>query len=247
MVRTSKTVSRFLRILFRTVAVYAAGAWAAVEIVEFAVRQYGLSQFLVDAAVIVAFGGGMVTAVLVWFHGESGRQKVPASEILVVSSIIVATASTLIYLSRGSPTEAFENLRGYRLVLEFRYPDNADPEDFHIAMSPTEAIEMIDGGMFSLAPEDGHIRGSILQAQFDGHPTMFVDSPESDFLEVTFVLPYEPADLSELIALGGTHESAKINTTGLSIQFESRILLEEQDGGATIRLVSTPSLPDSEL
>jgi len=64
----ANTVPKLHRILFRTVTVYAAGAWAAVEIVEFAVRQYGLSQILVDAAVVVAFGGGMVAAVLVWFH-----------------------------------------------------------------------------------------------------------------------------------------------------------------------------------
>jgi len=243
----SKTVPKFLRILFRTVAVYAAGAWAAVEIVEFAVRQYGLSQLLVDAAVVVAFGGGMVAAVLVWFHGEPGSQKAPASEILVISGIVVATASALIYLSSGGPTKAFDDLHGYRLVLEFRYPDNADPEDFHIAMSPTEAIEMIDGGMFSLGPEDGHIRGSIIRAQFEGHPTMFVDSPESDFNKVEFILPYEPTDLIELIALGPAHDGANINTAGLSIQIESRILIEKQEGGATIRLVSTPSLPASEL
>ena len=56
----SKKVPEYLRTLFRAVAVYAAGAWVAVEVVDFAVQQYGLSKFLIDAAVIVAFGGGMI-------------------------------------------------------------------------------------------------------------------------------------------------------------------------------------------
>jgi hypothetical protein len=236
----SKTVPDYLRLLFRAVAVYAAGAWVAVEVVDFAVRHYGLSNFLVDAAVIVAFGGGMVTAVLVWFHGESGRQKVSVSEIIVVSSILLTTVSGLLYLSSGSPTKAFDDLLGYRLVLEYRGRDNVDGNDdghgHHIAMSPIEGIKAIDGGMFSLAPEDGHIRGPIIQSQFDGHPTMFVDSPDSDFIQVIFVLPFEPTDLRELIVLGTTHDRAKIDTAGLSIQIESSIAITEQENGATIRV-----------
>lgn len=159
----------------------------------------------------------------------------------------MATASALFYLASSSPTKPFDELPGYRLVLEFRPSNFEDPDEFYFGMSPIEAIEAIDGGIFSLAPEEGHIRGKIVRAQFEGHPAMFVDSPESDFVEVIFVLPYEPTDLSDLIALGAMHDSANIDTAGLSIQFESRILLEEQDGGATIRLVSTPSLPDNEL
>jgi hypothetical protein len=150
----SKKVPEYLRLLFRAVAVYAAGTWVAVEVVDFAVRQYGLSKFLVDAAVIVAFGGGMVTAVLVWFHGESGRQKFSAPEILAISGIVIAAASGLLYLNTGSPIKTFENFPGYRLVLEFRMLDDHDTLH-HFAMSPTEAIEVIDGGIFSLVPEGG--------------------------------------------------------------------------------------------
>ena len=67
-------------------------------------------------------------------------------------------------------------------------------------MSPMEAIEVIDGGIFSLVPEGGVIRGPTTRAEFEGHPTMFVDPPDSDFVKVTFVLPYEPADLSDAVS-----------------------------------------------
>jgi hypothetical protein len=60
----SYRLRNFLRDLFKAIAVYAAGAWLAVKIVDFAVRQYDLSRFLVDSAVIVAFGGGMIAALV---------------------------------------------------------------------------------------------------------------------------------------------------------------------------------------
>lgn len=103
-------------------------------------------------------------------------------------------------------------------------------------MSPLEAVEAIDGGIFSLAPEEGHIRGPIMRSQFQGHPTMFVDSPESDFVNVIFVLPYEPTDLGELIVLRGTHDGAKIDTAGLNIEIHSSIAITAQENGATIRI-----------
>ena len=214
---------------------YAAGAWVAIEVVEFAVRHYGLSLFLVDAAVIVAFGGGMVTAVLVWFHGEPGRQKFSAAEILAISGVVFATASGLVYLSIGSPIKTFENLPGYRLVLEYRSVDDHDTLH-HFAMSPMEAIEVIDGGILSLVPEGGVIRGPSTWAEFEGHPTMFVDPPDSDFVKVIFVLPYEPDDLSELIALGATHDGVKIKTSGLNIEINSGVVIAKQEDGAIIHV-----------
>ena len=244
---TKETVGRYLRILLRAVAVYAAGAWVAIEVVDFAVRQYGLSQFLVDAAVVVAFGGGMVTAVLVWFHGASGRQRIRVAEVLVICGIVIATASVLFYLVSASPTKEFDSLPGYRLVLEFRFSGQSDTEDFHISMSPMESTKGIPGGMLNLAPEDGHIRGPIIQAQFEGHPALFVDSPDSDFVRVVFVLPYEPTDLSELIALGSTHDSATINTDGLSIEIQSNISIQRQASGTTIQLVHALGQPVEKL
>jgi hypothetical protein len=65
---------------------------------------------------------------------------------------------------------------------------------------------------------------------------MFVDPPDSDFVKVTFVLPYEPADLSELIALGDTHDGVKIETSGLNIEINSDVVIAEQEDGATIHV-----------
>lgn len=231
----SKRPLEYLRNLLKTIAVYAAGAWVAIEVVDFAVRQYGLSRLLVDSAVIVAFGGGMVTAVLVWFHGEPGTQRIAPSEIVAISGIVVATALGLFYLSMGSPLKAFEDLPGYRLVLEYRNLDSPT-ELHHIGMSPPEAIEMIDGGILSLAPENGVIRGPDVHADFATHPTKFVAPPDSDFSIVTFVLPHQPADLGKLIALGSTHDGVTINTAGLSVEIKSSVVITEQENGATIHV-----------
>lgn len=82
-----------LRTIFKALVIYAAAAWAAIEVIDFAISRYGLSRLLLDAAVLVAFGGGMVTAVLAWFHGDSGRQKVTTPEIMTISTIVLATAA----------------------------------------------------------------------------------------------------------------------------------------------------------
>ena len=173
----------YLRDLTKAITVYAAGAWVAIEVVDFAVRQYGLTQFLVNAAVIVAFGGGMVTAVLVWFHGESGRQKTTPSEIAIIGSIAVATGASLFYLSDGDPLDQFRGLSGYTLVLEYRDTDLGSISGHTFSLVPMEAVHLIDGGdrgIFSLDPPGGgEIRGPIMQAQFNGHPTMFFDSQDS--------------------------------------------------------------------
>ena len=231
----SDRIWKFLRDLSKAIAVYAAGAWVAIEVVDFAVQHYGLSRFLVDAAVVVAFGGGMITAVLAWFHGGPGGQRVSNSEIATIGVILLATASVLLYLSTTNPTKAFEALPGYRLVLEYRNLDSP-VELHHIGMSPMEAIEMIDGGILSLKPQNGVIRGPSMRADFEGHPTMFVDPADSDFVVVTFVLPYQPADLEKLIALGSKHDGINIQTEGLDLEINFKVMITEQDKGATIRV-----------
>jgi hypothetical protein len=110
-------------------------------------------------------------------------------------------------------------------------------------MSPIEAIKQIPGGIMSLAPEDGHIVGPIISAEFKGHPTLFVDPPDSDFTKVVFILPYEPTDLSDLIALGSTHDGATLNTSGLSIEIQSSILIEKEENGATIQIIHARGQP----
>lgn len=239
----SDRVPKYFRDLAKAIAVYVAGAWVAIEVVEFAVRQYGLTEFLVNAAVIVAFGGGMVTAVLVWFHGESGRQKAPPSEIVIIGSIAVATGITLFYLSDSNPLDQFNDLAGYKLILEYRDTRDTDLASTNVhtfSLVPIEAIHLIEGGergIFSLDPPgNGEIRGPIMQAQFEGHPAMFFDSQDSDYYQVTFVLPYEPEDIRRLISIGRVHQSAEIVTEGLNLQISTGVSITERDDGAIIRV-----------
>ena len=58
------------RSVFKAVIIYEAGAWASIEVVDFAVTKYGLSRSLLDTSVVIALGGGMITAVLAWYHGS---------------------------------------------------------------------------------------------------------------------------------------------------------------------------------
>lgn len=239
----SDVIPRIWRTVFRAIAIYAAGAWAIVEVVDFAVRSYGLSRFLVDAAVLVAFGGGMVTAVLVWFHGESGPQKPTVPEIAILSSIAIATFGGLLLVAGGGQTKEFDDLQGYRLVLEYRQISyKGGEEDMLAFLGPFETTVMFDDGMFNLSPQDGSVRAPVLRIKVDGHPTMFADSPDSDLLLMIFVLPYQPSDLTDLIEIGTNHDSATIKTPGLQIDIDTGIEIVQQENGATIRINKTAGI-----
>ncbi len=108
------------RTVFKSVAIYAAAAWASIEVVDFAVSKYGFSRLLLDVSVLVAFGGGMVTAVIAWFHGEAGPQKPRLPEIVTITAIMLATATAATYLVLRDPLAQFNELEGYRLTFEFR-------------------------------------------------------------------------------------------------------------------------------
>lgn len=148
--RYSFRLASTLRLLIITIAVYAAGAWAAIEAVDSAVTKYGLIQWLLDASVIVAFGGGMITAVLAWYHGPQGRQGITKPEVLIVTALVLSTAACVIYLVDRGPTANFDRLDGYRLSFEFRHKQfyaSSEPVNF-FGIDQMLGLEIVDEDFF---------------------------------------------------------------------------------------------------
>ena len=233
----SGKLSNSWRSILKAIAIYAAAAWAIIQVIDFAVSNYGLSRLLLDAAVLVSFGGGMVTAVLAWFHGESGPQKTNAPEIAIIISIIVATTAGVSYLAMRDPTSPFNDLEGYRLTLELR--DNGDEQDeyHHFSMGPLASSEYSEEFMYNLAPHGGSIEGPNVEVKFEEHPVMMLAPADSEWMKVTFVLPFEPVDVADLLKIGTFHDSAKIGTRNLSVIIEVGFEIIEQQSGVTIRLI----------
>jgi len=224
--------------IIKALAIYAAAAWAAIEVVDFAISRYGLSRFLLDAAVLVAFGGGMVTAVLAWFHGESGHQKATKSEIVTIGTIVLATAAGVTYLAVRNPIAPFENLDGYRLSLEFRSKGDARQERYNFSVSPIETSHFSDApqAIYNLAPIEGHIEGPNTSVEFKEHPVLMLAPHDSEWMTVTFVLPFEPAEISSLLDQGSRHDALKFSTKGINVSIDSKVELLKQPSGITLRV-----------
>ena len=230
-------LSNAWRSILKALVIYTAAAWAIIQVIDFAVSNYGLSRLLLDSAVIVSFGGGMVTAMLAWFHGESGPQKAKASEIAVISSIIVATAAGVFFLAMRNPISPFNELEGYRLTFEFRNHRDERDKNYHFSVGPLESTEHSEGVLYNLAPDEGVIEGPNVEVKFKEHPVMLLAPADSEWMTVTFVLPFEPVDIAGLRKTGTQHDNAKFGIRNLSVIIETGFEIIPQESGATIRLI----------
>ncbi len=231
-------LSNSWRTIFKALAIYAAAAWAIIEVIDFAISRYGLSRLLLDAAVLVAFGGGMVTAVLTWFHGESGPQKTTRSEIATVLTIVLATVVGVTYLAVRNPIAPFEKLDGYRLTLELRNVGDDREGSYYFSVGPMESSHFSDatGSIYNLSPAEGFIEGPNANVEFRDHPVLMLAPDESEWMFVTFVLPFEPVEITDLLKLGNVHESLSLRTKGINVMIDSGVELLEQPSGITIRV-----------
>ena len=226
------------RVISKALAIYAAAAWAAIEVIDFAISRYGLSRLLLDIAVLVAFGGGMVTAVLAWFHGGSGRQRATKSELITVGTIALATAAGVAFLALRNPIAPFEQLEGYRLSLELRNAGDARDESYYFSVGPMETSHFYDsrGALLNLAPTEGFIQGPKANVEFRDHPVLMLAPEDSEWMTVTFVLPFEPAEISDLLDRGNLHNSLNFRTKGLDMAIDSEVELHEQPSGIVFRV-----------
>lgn len=80
------------RHVFRTALLYLGGAWAAMEAIGFFVDNYGWSRTALDVAVLLLVLGFPAALIIVWYHGERGRQAVPRTEASLLLTLAVLAA-----------------------------------------------------------------------------------------------------------------------------------------------------------
>lgn len=96
---------------------YGAGAWGFLQVLEYVSETYGWPPQLRKAAILALLVGLPIVAVIAWFHGDRGNQRIPRSEVVILALLGVLGAAVFWrfqpeggFLATGpAPTEAAES------------------------------------------------------------------------------------------------------------------------------------------
>ena len=236
-----------MRRLIRALALYGAGGWVAVEAVGFFQSTYDLPRIALDSTILLAVAGGAATAVVTWFHGESGRQVAPPLEKMLLGTLAVATLFAWVLLSRHDPQRAFHNLDGARLVLELPMPPPDQSEDLDIRWAPTESTVDLPFGVLAIQPDWFRLDMPAASVRLERRPVMFQWEETGEYARLTVILPGLPQDLRPLLENGQDHDAALIETGGFQLRLDRPFQIEGHADSVVIRLNGRfqPSLPDS--
>lgn len=76
------------RKLFQVLVLYVGVAWGLAQVAEFVVDNYDLSRRLLDVTLFLLLVGLPAAAVLAWFHGEKGHQRVQRVEAAILAGLL---------------------------------------------------------------------------------------------------------------------------------------------------------------
>jgi TolB-like protein len=127
---------------------YLAGAWFLLQVMEVSSETWGISLGFQQGAFILLTFGFLLTLVLVWYHGEEGRQRVSGPELLIIAVLLVIAGGVLSLLrSPDGPIPSSAALfplpdQDDRLTIAVLPFENfsPDPEDAYFADGMHEEI-----------------------------------------------------------------------------------------------------------
>ncbi len=79
---------------------YLAGAWALLQVIDFVADQFGWPAQVSRIALALLTVGFLVVAVLAWYHGDQGRQRITVPEAIMVGSLLVVAVAGVALASR---------------------------------------------------------------------------------------------------------------------------------------------------
>jgi serine/threonine-protein kinase len=88
---------------------YLAGAFVVVQLLDGVAEPLGLSQGVQQGILAILAGGFLITLILAWYHGEKGRQRVGAVEVLLLVAVMAPSlfvAARFSFGGSGAGTEA---------------------------------------------------------------------------------------------------------------------------------------------
>jgi len=96
------------RALLQWALVYLAGAWVILQVAGFAADRLSWSPLIPQAVGILSFIGLFVTLVVVWYHGEKGRQRIRRTEVMLITILLVVAGVALSILPSKGPASSGE-------------------------------------------------------------------------------------------------------------------------------------------
>lgn len=91
------------RKLIEWAVAYLAGAWLAIQVLDILGERFGWPDPVLRALIVLLGFGLLVTLVLAWYHGETGRQRIGGTELFLVAAVLVLAAITISRVTRGVP------------------------------------------------------------------------------------------------------------------------------------------------
>jgi TolB-like protein/uncharacterized protein HemY len=79
---------------------YLAGAWAVLQVIDFVGDQFGWPAQVSRIAMALLAIGFLVVAVLAWYHGDQGRQRVTVPETIMIGSLLIVAVAAVALASR---------------------------------------------------------------------------------------------------------------------------------------------------
>lgn len=96
------------RHIIQALVIYVGVAWGLAQVAEFAVDNYELSRRLLDVTLFLLIVGLPAVAVVTWFHGEKGHQRIQRSEAAILAGLIVIAAAGSWLIGSREVSEAAE-------------------------------------------------------------------------------------------------------------------------------------------
>lgn len=237
------------RMLLKALAVYAAGAWVAVEIVGFLASTYSLPRFTVDIAVVLGAAGGLAVALITWYHAGPGTQQAPLGEKVALGVLGLATLGVVLFILARDPARVFHNAEGPRLLIEMPVPPPEEEDEFGMQWAPPPATVNLgdeDGwsqDWFVLELDWFRLEMPGLSMFIEGHPVMHQEPEESEFRRVTVILPTIPSTLRSLLELGREHDTGLVEMGGLSLRIDRPFSLVRSGDSIIATIQGRFSLP----
>ncbi len=107
------------RHIVRWCLAYIAAAWVALQVAELVFDIFEWPAIWLRILTLVLIFGFLIVAVLAWFHGERGEQRITVAEILLIGAVVATAAFTLKTVDlRGDKTitSAFNEMRSHRVT-----------------------------------------------------------------------------------------------------------------------------------
>ena len=232
-----------LRQVARNFALVVGGAWATVEIVDFAIEKYGFDPRLLNIVILVAVTISIGVAVLTWYHGEPGRQRIGPIERMILGALTLVTVIVAAYIGTRDPLAEFNSAEGFRLVVEFRKRSPTEPkpetDEFNAELGPGGNYEryFLEDGFYHMNPVDFRLRIPGIRLDGEGLPFRVLHPENGEHSRLTIIVPDMPEDIGQLLGAGPHHNEATIRTSGLGIEITRPFEIFGNSDSALIKIL----------